>query len=113
MDAHAASSTTVRVRHDDARTFVKAILQGHGVSETNAAIIACALVQADLRGVDSHGINRMPSYMARVRNGVLDPRAVPTIMRVTPVVAQVSRHRCPAPVPGLGGWQYIPDPPRD
>jgi LDH2 family malate/lactate/ureidoglycolate dehydrogenase len=47
-------------------------------------------VQADLRGVDSHGINRIPSYMARVRAGVLDPKAEPTLTQVTPVVALVS-----------------------
>jgi len=47
-------------------------------------------VQADLRGVDTHGINRIPSYMARVRQGVLDPLATPLLTKVTPVVAQVS-----------------------
>lgn len=36
--------------------------------------------------------NRIPSYMARIREGVLDASATPTIHRVTPAVAQVDAH---------------------
>lgn len=42
--------------------------------------------------MDSHGMNRIPSYMARVREGVLDPAAVPILLQITPVVAQVDGH---------------------
>src|SRR3979411_1494970 len=80
------------VRASDAHDFVQAILIGNGVAKDNANIIANCLVQADLRGVDTHGINRIPSYMARVREGVLDPKANPTLHKVTPVVAQVDGH---------------------
>lgn len=77
------------VRHTDARKFVEAVLRGNGVPEDHATIVADCLVQADLRGVDTHGINRIPSYMARIREGVLNARASPTLQQVTPVVAQV------------------------
>ncbi|KAK0628767.1 Malate/L-lactate dehydrogenase [Bombardia bombarda] len=82
----------VRVRPDDAHAFVIGLLEASGVSKKNADIVARGLVQADLRGVESHGINRIPSYLARVRNGVLDPQAEPTLTQVTPVVAQVDGH---------------------
>jgi LDH2 family malate/lactate/ureidoglycolate dehydrogenase len=40
-----------------------------------------------------HGFsNRIPSYMARIREGVLDARASPTIRQVSPAVAQVDGH---------------------
>lgn len=81
----------VIVRHEAAEEFVVALLEASGVSRRNAEIVARGLVQADLRGVESHGINRIPSYLSRIRNGVLDPRAEPTLIQVTPVVAQVSR----------------------
>ena len=93
MESAAKEPKTVLVRHEDAQSFAEAILEANGVSRDNAVIIARGLVQADLRGVDSHGINRIPSYMSRVRNGVLDPRAEPELTRVTPVVALVS-HPC-------------------
>lgn len=90
METPGIDPKVVRVRHDDARAFAEAVLEANGVSKANAAVIARGLVHADLRGVDSHGINRLPSYMARVRNGVLDPKAEPALTQITPVVALVS-----------------------
>jgi len=80
------------VSASNAKTFVEGVLQGNGVSPENAAIIADCLVQADMRGVDTHGINRIPSYMARVAQGVLDAKVVPELKKVTPVVASVDGH---------------------
>jgi LDH2 family malate/lactate/ureidoglycolate dehydrogenase len=81
-----------RVEASSARKFVNGVLVGNGVPEENAAIISNCLVQADLRGVDTHGINRIPSYVARIRQGVLDANASPTLQQLTPVVAQVDGH---------------------
>jgi LDH2 family malate/lactate/ureidoglycolate dehydrogenase len=76
----------------DARSFVEQVLISNGVPKINAIIVAKCLVEADLRGVDTHGMNRIPSYMARIREGVLDPRASPSIHQITPAVAQVDGH---------------------
>ncbi|KAL2219607.1 putative malate/L-lactate dehydrogenase [Thermoascus aurantiacus ATCC 26904] len=77
------------VTAENARKFVQSVLIGNGVPPENAAIVADCLVLADLRGVDTHGVNRIPSYMERIRRGVLDAKASPTLHQVTPVVAQV------------------------
>ncbi|THZ67860.1 Malate/L-lactate dehydrogenase [Aureobasidium pullulans] len=69
--------------------YVKSILEVNGVSPEHASIVADCLVAADLRGVDTHGVNRIPSYVARIRQGVLDPKAEPELKEITPVVAQV------------------------
>ncbi|RMZ75972.1 hypothetical protein DV737_g5040, partial [Chaetothyriales sp. CBS 132003] len=68
------------------------ILRGNGMPSEGAEVVARCLVAADLRGVDTHGCNRLPSYMERIRQGVLDPKATPTLDQVTPVVAQVDGH---------------------
>ncbi|KAH6842621.1 Malate/L-lactate dehydrogenase [Chaetomium sp. MPI-CAGE-AT-0009] len=81
--------TKITIQHTAAEEFVVALLEASGVSQKNAKTVAQGLVQADLRGVESHGINRIPSYLARIRNGVLDPKAEPALTQVTPVVAQV------------------------
>ncbi|KAJ5551784.1 hypothetical protein N7535_000275 [Penicillium sp. DV-2018c] len=73
-------------------TFTKQILIANGTSPAHAEIISKCLIAADLRGVDTHGTNRIPSYMERIRQKVLDPTATPTINQVTPVVAQVDAH---------------------
>ena len=74
---------------EDAKVFAAALLQANGLSTEHAQTIAKCLVAADLRGVDTHGINRLPSYMARIRAGINDPKAQPTLTQVTPAVAQV------------------------
>ncbi|KAK5684516.1 hypothetical protein LTS10_004386 [Elasticomyces elasticus] len=76
----------------DSQAYAEGVLTGNGVPPDNAAIVARCLVAADLRGVDTHGVNRIPSYMARVRQGVLDPKAQPTLQQITPAVAQVDAH---------------------
>ncbi len=76
----------------EAKSFIQKLLTKHNVSEKNATIIANCLVSADLRGVDTHGMNRLPSYIARITQGVLDPRATPTLRKITPAVAQVDGH---------------------
>ena len=95
MDAKRGNE--VRVTVDNAKKYVEGVLVGNGVKKENAAIVANCLVQADLRGVDTHGINRIPSYMTRVRQGALDLTAEPKLEKITPVVAQVNSSRFFAP----------------
>lgn len=90
MDISQSEPKYIKITSLSAQSLVEGILAGNGVSKENATIIAKCLVLADLRGVDTHGINRIPSYMARIRQGVLDPKATPSLTTVTPVVAQVS-----------------------
>ncbi len=46
-----------------------------GVPSADAAILADALVQADLSGTGTHGISRLGIYLNRIRRGVIDPKA--------------------------------------
>ncbi|KAK2023147.1 malate/L-lactate dehydrogenase [Colletotrichum zoysiae] len=85
----ANESQKIPIAASEARRFVEDVLKGNGVPAENAAIVARCLVAADLRGVDTHGMNRIPSYMERIRQGVLDAAAQPELKQVTPVVAHV------------------------
>ncbi|MFQ5937751.1 MAG: Ldh family oxidoreductase [Acidiferrobacterales bacterium] len=57
------------------------VLTEHGVSDKLAAIVTDVLVEADKRGVRSHGLTRLPSYIERVRRGLLEPNARPEIVK--------------------------------
>lgn len=46
-----------------------AVLTGAGVSATGARTVAESLVEADLRGVTSHGLMLLPMYVDRLRAG--------------------------------------------
>jgi len=82
------------VSSSELNTYIHAVLVANGVSSHHAKIVALALVLADLRGVDTHGTNRIPSYVERIRQGVLDPKASPSLEQVTPAVALVDAHNC-------------------
>src|SRR5262245_38627001 len=83
----AVAAGRVHVRAEDAEAFVRRLLAAHGVPEEDAAIVAACLVSADLRGVDTHGLTRLPGYLDRVRRGLINPSPALEPRRVTPVAA--------------------------
>src|SRR3954470_22863262 len=77
----------VYVAPEAADAFVRQLLVVHKVPDTDAVIIADCLVSADLRGVDTHGICRLPGYLDRVRRGLINARPTLKPQRITPVAA--------------------------
>lgn len=66
-------SATVLVRSDRLHDFVSRIFRAAGFSEAHAQIEADVLVCANLRGVDSHGVFRIPMYVGAIRSGDINP----------------------------------------
>ena len=62
-----------RLDHDELGAFVFDVLRSVGVDQDPAAIVADALVRADLRGVSSHGVARLPAYVENFAAGGFDP----------------------------------------
>nr|WP_246079127.1 Ldh family oxidoreductase [Paenibacillus piri] len=60
--------------------FCEQVFARAGVPRANAAIVAESLVQADLRGVESHGVVRTDIYMKRVEAGRMNPHAEPAVV---------------------------------
>ena len=58
---------------DSLNDFASAMFQAAGVGEHEAEICARSLVGANLRGYDSHGVMRMPFYVAAIRDGRVKP----------------------------------------
>ena len=70
--------------------FMLAVFEGLGVPAKEAKICADVLIEADKRGIDSHGIGRLkPIYCDRVDQGILKPFAPITIVKETPASALV------------------------
>jgi LDH2 family malate/lactate/ureidoglycolate dehydrogenase len=77
----------IAVSAESAKTLADTVLQSYGVPPDRAAMVASALVQADLRGVDTHGVQRLPGYIDRVKAGVLDPAPELSFDQKTPAMA--------------------------
>jgi L-2-hydroxycarboxylate dehydrogenase (NAD+) len=65
-------------------SFTETVLSALGLPPVQAKVGAEALILADIRGVDSHGIARLPFYAERLQLGLVDPGAELTIVRETP-----------------------------
>lgn len=61
-------------RHQDLREFAVRILQGAGADDEDATTVAGALVESDLRGVHSHGLQNLPRYARALADGVIPAR---------------------------------------
>ncbi|MGE5508872.1 MAG: Ldh family oxidoreductase [Chitinophagales bacterium] len=67
--SEAEKAATVRVDHAALREFCADVLIAEGVPEDDARIVADSLVEANLRGVDSHGVIRLSMYVERMQKG--------------------------------------------
>jgi LDH2 family malate/lactate/ureidoglycolate dehydrogenase len=54
---------------------VAAIASAAGVSKSDAAILAEALVETDVQGTSTHGVSRLNIYVRRIQKGLIDPQA--------------------------------------
>jgi LDH2 family malate/lactate/ureidoglycolate dehydrogenase len=78
--------------------WAKAILERAGAASAAADAVARCLVDANVRGVDSHGIVLLAHYLPRLRSGAVAGDARPEVVRETTAVALVDGHD------GLGAY---------
>jgi LDH2 family malate/lactate/ureidoglycolate dehydrogenase len=58
---------------------ILSVLTGRGARPDTAGLQARWLVEADLRGQDSHGLRRLPILARRMERGLLVPNAEPVM----------------------------------
>jgi ureidoglycolate dehydrogenase (NAD+) len=63
------------------------IFQSRGVPEADGLLVANALVHANLRGVDSHGVMRVSHYVRRLEAGSINPNPEFKVEKTGPVTA--------------------------
>lgn len=71
-DTSVASDTLVAA--EALRRYTQNVLEVLGLPPGDATIVAESLVQADLRGVHSHGVLRIPTYVRALQHGQIDAR---------------------------------------
>ncbi|HEY8426317.1 MAG TPA: Ldh family oxidoreductase [Limnochordales bacterium] len=95
------TTETKRIPWEALRERCQRILERAGMRPEDAFLVADSLVMAELRGVRSHGVVRLPVYVERIRRGVLDPRAELRVVRDHKAVATLDAcdgHGIPAGV---------------
>jgi LDH2 family malate/lactate/ureidoglycolate dehydrogenase len=67
--------------------FMKDVFIGLGVPKEDAAICAEVLISSDLRGIESHGVQRLKLYYNRIKSGIQSPVTKIKIVRKSDTTA--------------------------
>ncbi|MFG2944632.1 Ldh family oxidoreductase [Streptomyces adustus] len=97
-DTPTPAPAKVRVPADDLRAFSAALLEKGGLGPEHARTTADVAVWAALRGVESHGIARVPAYLDLLAKGVANADARISVEASTPAAAVLDADRAPGPV---------------
>ena len=92
------TQSEVRVAWRPLKEFAKEIFMRVGMSLEDAEIEAAVLIWANLRGVDSHGVLRIPWYVENVDMGVMNPKPNIQIVKETPTTLMIEADRAFGPV---------------
>ena len=78
---------------DRLRVWTQEIFRKLGVGADDATLLTDSLIEANLRGVDTHGITRVLCvYAERIRRGVMNPKSRFTVVREKPSTALIDCH---------------------
>src|SRR5437764_5256701 len=93
MDQHASSkektAAEMRVAATQLTAFATRAFIAAGLPEDDAQAVASLMVEADLRGSDTHGVVRLPLYVKRLQAGGINARPNIRVVRERPAAALV------------------------
>ena len=92
------SEGTRRVRADALESFVASVFAAAGTPAADAGTIAEVLVWANLRGIDTHGVLRVPGYVGRIESGEFNPRPDISVVAELPAATVIDADRAFGPV---------------
>jgi len=70
-----------KISFDDLKAFCREMYKRVGVPDEEAEIVAGLLARADLRGVETHGVTRLPIYIQRIQKGYVRAVNKTTLIR--------------------------------
>ncbi len=90
MAQGSTADSRARFGHEELVRFAAEVLQQVGMPAIDARLGAEVLLDADLSGIESHGIAHLawhPGYVPGFRRGVINPNPVVKVLRDSPVAA--------------------------
>lgn len=70
-------------KSDQLKSFAQKILEKAGLSNSESNIVAESLIEAELRGLGSHGLTRLRTYAKRVKTKVVSANVEPKILNTS------------------------------
>ncbi len=93
-----AKSEKIRIAAPDLESLVRSMFERLGLRGEEAETVARVLVWANLRGVDSHGVSRIPRYVELFESSEAKPRPDIKVSRPRPATVLIDADGAPGPV---------------
>jgi len=90
----ATTSISLKEIHD----LAKKTLLANNCDDETASILADLIMKAERDGSLSHGLFRLPAYVAGLKSGKINGKARPEIKKVSPSIIKVLGNNCLAPM---------------
>ena len=90
--------STVSLKLDEILDLAKKTLLTNGCDDETASILAELIMKAERDGSLSHGLFRLPAYVAGLKSGKINGKARPDVKKISPSVIKVAGNNCLAPV---------------
>ncbi len=98
MKSNTPATPGLRVPAAELQAFVATLFARAGLRQADATVVAQALVWANLRGVDTHGVSRVAHYLEFIANGVINPARTLSVTVETLAVTVLDADRAAGPV---------------
>lgn len=82
------SEESVTMTLDEVLTLARDCLSANGCDDNNARAVAATVMAAERDGAASHGLFRLPGYVASLRSGKVNGAAKPVIENLAPAVVR-------------------------
>ena len=90
--------STVSLSLNEIFDLAKKTLLANGCDEENASVLADIIMSAERDGATSHGLFRLPSYVASLKSKKVNGKARPEIKKISPSVIKVLGNSAFAPM---------------
>ncbi|MFX1268882.1 MAG: Ldh family oxidoreductase [Promethearchaeota archaeon] len=71
------------------KSFIKDVFVKLGAPKKHAEIVSDVLITSDIRGIDTHGIQRLKTYYERIKQGIYNVKTKPKLIKDTPTTAVI------------------------
>jgi len=90
--------STVSISLDEIYDLAKKTLLFNGCDEENASILSDTIMRAERDGSLSHGLFRLPAYVASLKSGKVNGKAKPEVKKISPSIIKVLGNSAFAPM---------------
>ncbi len=89
---------TVSLSLEDIYNLANKTLSANGCDEETSNILSDLIMKAERDGSLSHGLFRLPAYVAGLKSGKINGKNRPKVSKITPSVVKVDGNNCLAPM---------------